>query len=54
MFELRPIGHVESTLTDREHAPKQGFEGAPQAWLVLDPGMVVGISHVEATPTCWS
>jgi tRNA-Thr(GGU) m(6)t(6)A37 methyltransferase TsaA len=36
-YELRPVGHVESTLVDREVAPKQGFEGAPDAWLVFDP-----------------
>jgi tRNA-Thr(GGU) m(6)t(6)A37 methyltransferase TsaA len=31
-----PIGMVESPLTDRATAPKQGDEGAPDAWLVLD------------------
>jgi len=35
--ELRPIGHVESPLTDRALAPKQGDEGAPDAWLVFAP-----------------
>jgi tRNA-Thr(GGU) m(6)t(6)A37 methyltransferase TsaA len=33
---LRPIGYVESTLTDRAGAPRQPDEGAPEAWLVLD------------------
>jgi aminoglycoside 6'-N-acetyltransferase len=37
MFTLKPIGHVSSPLVDREHAPKQGFEGAPEAWLVFEP-----------------
>jgi tRNA-Thr(GGU) m(6)t(6)A37 methyltransferase TsaA len=36
-YELRPIGHVRSPLTDPATAPKQGDEGAPDAWLVLDP-----------------
>ncbi|MFF5296058.1 tRNA (N6-threonylcarbamoyladenosine(37)-N6)-methyltransferase TrmO [Paractinoplanes globisporus] len=36
-FELRPIGRVESTLTDLGDAPRQPDEGAPDAWLVLDP-----------------
>jgi tRNA-Thr(GGU) m(6)t(6)A37 methyltransferase TsaA len=36
-FELRAIGHVESVLADRADAPKQADEGAPDAWLVLDP-----------------
>ena len=38
-FELRPIGRVESPLIDPELAPKQGDEGAPDAWLVLDPAV---------------
>jgi tRNA-Thr(GGU) m(6)t(6)A37 methyltransferase TsaA len=35
-YEIRPIGHVESPLVDPAEAPKQGFEGAPDAWLVLN------------------
>jgi tRNA-Thr(GGU) m(6)t(6)A37 methyltransferase TsaA len=42
-YELRPIGQVESPLADRETAPKQGFEGAPDAWLVFDAAMADGI-----------
>jgi tRNA-Thr(GGU) m(6)t(6)A37 methyltransferase TsaA len=34
-FMLEPIGHVESPLTDAADAPRQGDEGAPNAWLVL-------------------
>lgn len=36
-FELAAIGTVESPLTDPASAPKQGDEGAPEAWLVFDP-----------------
>jgi tRNA-Thr(GGU) m(6)t(6)A37 methyltransferase TsaA len=39
-FELRAIGRVESPLTDPASAPKQGPEGAPEAWLVLDPDVL--------------
>ncbi|MDQ3721961.1 MAG: tRNA (N6-threonylcarbamoyladenosine(37)-N6)-methyltransferase TrmO [Actinomycetota bacterium] len=39
-FELRPIATVESTLTDLASAPKQAHEGAPEAWLVFEPGML--------------
>ncbi|GAA2325519.1 tRNA (N6-threonylcarbamoyladenosine(37)-N6)-methyltransferase TrmO [Streptomyces cuspidosporus] len=35
-YTLRPIGHVESALTDRAAAPRQPDEGAPDAWLVFD------------------
>ncbi len=33
---LRPIARVESTLTSRADAPRQGDEGAPDAWVVFD------------------
>ena len=35
-YEVRPIGYVESPLVDPRPAPKQGFEGAPEAWLVFN------------------
>jgi tRNA-Thr(GGU) m(6)t(6)A37 methyltransferase TsaA len=35
-FGVRPVGRVESSLTDPASAPKQGDEGAPDAWLVFD------------------
>ncbi|MEY9873605.1 tRNA-Thr(GGU) m(6)t(6)A37 methyltransferase TsaA [Streptacidiphilus sp. MAP12-33] len=35
-YTLRPIGRVESVLTDRSGAPRQPDEGAPDAWLVFD------------------
>jgi tRNA-Thr(GGU) m(6)t(6)A37 methyltransferase TsaA len=36
MIELHPLGRVESPLVDAAAAPKQGDEGAPDAWLVFD------------------
>jgi tRNA-Thr(GGU) m(6)t(6)A37 methyltransferase TsaA len=42
-FEVRPVGYVESPLTDRDTAPKQGFEGAPEAWLVFHPEVAEAI-----------
>jgi len=47
-YVLRPIGWVESPLVDRDAAPKQGHEGAPDAWLVFEPGMREGIRDVTA------
>lgn len=43
---LTAIGRVESPLTDRAVAPKQGDEGAPDAWLVLDAAVVDGLRGV--------
>jgi tRNA-Thr(GGU) m(6)t(6)A37 methyltransferase TsaA len=46
-YLIRPIGSVESPLVDREVAPRQGDEGAPSAWLALDPTMQPGIRDLE-------
>ena len=35
-FQLRPIGVIQSELTDRKNAPRQGDEGAPDAWLDVE------------------
>lgn len=34
--QLRPIGVIRSTLKTRHGAPKQGSEGAPDAWLEVN------------------
>jgi tRNA-Thr(GGU) m(6)t(6)A37 methyltransferase TsaA len=34
---LRPIGVIRSALKSRTNAPRQGSEGAPDAWLEIDP-----------------
>lgn len=36
-YQLQPVGWVESALTDRVAAPKQGDEGAPLARVVFRP-----------------
>jgi tRNA-Thr(GGU) m(6)t(6)A37 methyltransferase TsaA len=46
-YTLRPVGVVSSPLTERDQAPRQGDEGAPQAWLVLDPGMRPAMGGLE-------
>jgi tRNA-Thr(GGU) m(6)t(6)A37 methyltransferase TsaA len=46
-YKLQPIGWVESPLVDRDAAPRQGDEGAPDAWLVFDPGMRTGIRDLR-------
>ena len=45
--ELHPIGRVESPLTEREAAPKQGDEGAPDAWLVFEEPVLEGLLGIE-------
>jgi tRNA-Thr(GGU) m(6)t(6)A37 methyltransferase TsaA len=47
-IEPRPIGRVESPLTARADAPKQGHEGAPDAWLVFEDWALEGLLGIEA------
>jgi tRNA-Thr(GGU) m(6)t(6)A37 methyltransferase TsaA len=47
-FEVTPIGRVESALTDPASAPKQGDEGAPDAWLAFEPAMLEGLEGIGA------
>jgi tRNA-Thr(GGU) m(6)t(6)A37 methyltransferase TsaA len=47
VIELAPIGRVESELTDQASAPKQGLEGAPDAWLVFEPSVLDGLDGLE-------
>jgi len=35
-YEVVPVGWVESALTERAQAPRQGGEGAPPAWLAFE------------------
>jgi len=46
-FLLRPIGIIRSSLTDRHAAPKQGHEGAPDAWVEIDPQYAGGLLGLE-------
>lgn len=42
-MELTAIGVVESSLLSPEDAPRQGDEGAPDAWLVVEPAFAAGL-----------
>ena len=48
MLELRPIGVVESPLTDLQAAPRQADEGAPAACLVFDPQVLEGLGGIQS------
>ena len=45
-YALQPIGHIRSTLRTPEEAPRQGAEGAPDAWLEVDPAVAQGLLGV--------
>src|ERR687894_3117915 len=46
-MQLRLIARVESSLTDPAAAPKQGAEGAPDAWLVFSPDVLPALEGIE-------
>lgn len=46
-YQVRPIGRVESTLVDPAEAPNQGYQGAPDAWLVINPDVREGIRDLQ-------
>ena len=55
-YTLEPIGFIRSTVKGREDAPRQGSEGAPDAWLEIEPrfadallGMEVGHELIVIT-----
>jgi tRNA-Thr(GGU) m(6)t(6)A37 methyltransferase TsaA len=46
-YVVRPVGRVESPLAELEDAPRQGDEGAPDAWLVIDPAFGDAMRDLE-------
>jgi tRNA-Thr(GGU) m(6)t(6)A37 methyltransferase TsaA len=47
-YDVQPIGRIESPLVDKDSAPRQGDEGAPDAWLVFNPDVAEGIRDLAA------
>jgi tRNA-Thr(GGU) m(6)t(6)A37 methyltransferase TsaA len=47
VFELEPIGVVRSSLRDREAAPMQGDEGAPDSSIDLEPRFADALVGVD-------
>ncbi|MCL4877751.1 MAG: tRNA (N6-threonylcarbamoyladenosine(37)-N6)-methyltransferase TrmO [Anaerolineae bacterium] len=47
-YTIEPIGFIRSALTQLEAAPRQGDEGAPDAWLEITPSAVEGLAGIIA------
>jgi tRNA-Thr(GGU) m(6)t(6)A37 methyltransferase TsaA len=47
-LELEAIGHVRSTLAELAAAPRQGEEGAPDAWIEVDPRFADALDGIAA------
>ncbi len=45
-FQLRVVGRVDSPLTDPASAPRQGDEGAPDAWLEFEQEVIDGLADI--------
>src|SRR5215213_931329 len=56
-FTVRTIGRVASPLTSTADAPRQGDEGAPDAYLILDSDVQAGLDGIaigdEIIVLCW-
>jgi tRNA-Thr(GGU) m(6)t(6)A37 methyltransferase TsaA len=46
-YTIRPVGRVESPLVDPADAPRQGDEGAPDAWLVFEPAVADALADLR-------
>jgi tRNA (Thr-GGU) A37 N-methylase len=46
-YTLEPVDFIRSTLKTREQAPRQGSEGAPDAWLEIEPQFAEALLGVE-------
>jgi len=47
-FVLHRIGVVRSPVTDRKNAPRQGYEGAPEASVEVDAEFMRGLDGIRA------
>lgn len=46
--QVRPVGVIRSRIVSREQAPKQGPEGAPDAWLEVKPSLAAALDGLTA------
>src|SRR5207247_7194937 len=46
-YTLGPVGFICSTVKGREDAPRQGPEGAPDAWLEIEPRFAEALLGME-------
>ena len=47
-YTLEPIGYIRSSLRSLDGAPKQGDEGAPDAWLDVKPSFASALKGIAA------
>ena len=52
-FGVNPIGYVRSTLGERTGAPRQPWEGAPEARVEILPEFLDALDGIEAGQQIW-
>jgi tRNA-Thr(GGU) m(6)t(6)A37 methyltransferase TsaA len=46
-YLLEPIGFIRSELKNRSEAPRQSYEGAPEAWVEIDPKFLNALEGIS-------
>src|SRR5262249_49501529 len=54
-YILSPIGIIHSDLMNREAAPRQGYEGSPEAWVEIYSDVADGLlgNHMATSVITW-
>jgi len=47
-YSLHPVGRIRSALRGRDDAPRQGAEGAPDAWLEVNSAFASALRGIAA------
>ena len=45
-YTIEPVGVIRSELSSRAEAPKQGYEGSPDAWLEISNAFTEGLEGI--------
>ncbi len=45
-YVIHPVGFIRSSLKDKTAAPRQGSEGAPEAWIDLNLAVAEGLDGI--------
>ncbi|WP_431210144.1 tRNA (N6-threonylcarbamoyladenosine(37)-N6)-methyltransferase TrmO [Puia sp. P3] len=46
-YTIQPIGFVQSPIKQREQAAKQGYEGAPDTWITINPNFAPALDGTQ-------